>query len=76
MTTKEWTELYRAIGTLQGLATVLDMAEDIDPKKLNTAITGVTEILQRIADSEGTKLEDLQVVKKPAQKKSGGTKCK
>lgn len=71
MILKTWTDLLHAIGELQGFATVLDMTEEIDLKKLKTGITEIAGKLKTIADEEGAKLEDIQ--KTPA-KKPGGKK--
>ena len=71
MIVKTWTNLLHIIGELQGMATVLDMTEEVDLKKLKSGLNDVSTKLQTIADEEGAKLEDIQ---KPAAKKNGGKK--
>lgn len=63
MIIKDWTTLHHAIGELQGMATVLDMTEEVDLKKLKDGITKVATTLKELADIESTKLEDVQFKK-------------
>lgn len=45
------------------MATVLDMTEEVDLKKLKDGITKVATTLKELADIESTKLEDVQFKK-------------
>lgn len=56
----DWEKLNLAIGKLQGMASVLEMTEEIDLKKLNAGMVAVADALQVIANTEKPKLEDVK----------------
>jgi len=78
MILNDWVELHGAIGEIKGMASAIDMTEEIDLKKLNQGLKDVAEKLRKIADAEKDKLEDVQKRdkkpdnkhdKKPSEKK-------
>lgn len=69
MILKTWTELMHITGELQGFATVLEMTEEVDLKKLKEGLNEIAGKLKTIAESELTKIEDIQHPKPAATKK-------
>jgi hypothetical protein len=67
MNLKQWIEISSIIGYLDGMASVLDMTEEVDLKKIKTGLISLKDRLITVHDSLGP--EVIENEKKIAQNK-------
>jgi uncharacterized protein (DUF2249 family) len=73
MNLNQWVEISSIIGHLDGMATIMDVTDDIEPKRIKDSLVKIKERLQALHTELGPEVLEYEKKKaeKPVTKKEG-----